>query len=466
MAQCVEQGGDLGCVAVLDEMNCPSGPSNFANGVNSCMTLSVQSPGVVPAILVELRITDPLPGVSLKGTVLLGSRGLGNIFYEDQVVDGSGANGVVQRLLDEGFRIVQRKWDGDGWFAENLPTSSQYTGQNHPMTDLANRYATLLHWVSQNSPPDGAMIATGQSNGSSEIAYALSTWGAEEILDVAVLSSGPTMTYLDEICGSAPCGGAFPANVLTCSEPCPVAGIEESSAFMAVCIGTSTAEQMDGSILFPGDQVNPGADTSYISSSGRETRTHIIIGSDDCPTVAPQMGFAFFDAITSEKVLEFVPATGHTIQATIAGKRAIVNAVLAGASAASLGRVATISLNSWGTLVPDPSEFEVQLHGPEDALTFLLLSVVIDSEVEIGLSGWLFLPSAFLVQGVGSLIGNGKNLTFEVPNDCTLQNIPIYFQAMYFYADGQPGTQGELGVLSNTVTLVVDVGVDPCSAPR
>mmetsp|Transcript_2952 Transcript_2952/g.7711 ORF Transcript_2952/g.7711 Transcript_2952/m.7711 type:complete len:105 (-) Transcript_2952:6-320(-) len=102
---------------------------------------------------------------------------------------------MLDRLNSNGFRIIQRAWDGENW-----------TGSSTSPSDSACRYFTLIEWIYNNpglhnplSPQ--SFRAAGNSGGLVEIGYALSTYNMEERLDLALMISGPPWGSLHRGCG-------------------------------------------------------------------------------------------------------------------------------------------------------------------------------------------------------------------------------------------------------------------------
>ncbi len=110
-----------------------------------------------------------------------------------------------QALLDNGFELVQVKWTG-GWL--NSPIGVQ-SGEEA----LACRPATAIKWVHDNwYLPMGVQPAVGQlgfgitgtSAGACQVAYAISSYGIDNIVDVAVPTAGPTMADIAKGCLQVP----------------------------------------------------------------------------------------------------------------------------------------------------------------------------------------------------------------------------------------------------------------------
>jgi hypothetical protein len=273
-----------------------------------CQVVEVSCPGI-PALRAQVRITDPSTAVSARGTILFGTGGGGESFYE-----GSQTARVMMRsLADSGFRIVQRAWD------------EQWESGGAGLAAAACRYATLLTWVNDQLKTEGAMCATGNSGGSAEIGYALSRFGREEILDLAVPTGGPVMSRVDLGCLD------FDAWVDECQQvpdgtTCEPAGVQcnySGSNFDHIdgpYLPDTPCESQDADFaatLLADSILSPDADLDFGA-----TPVHQLFGERDCSPALPQ-GVVWYDAVTSAKTQTFVADTGHSTFATEAGASAI-----------------------------------------------------------------------------------------------------------------------------------------------
>ncbi len=278
---------------------CAPGP--LAN--TTCKRLQVTCEGT-KTIDVQIRITEASPAATLRGTVMMGSGGSGNAFY------AAGADGqeLVKSLAAMGFRVVDRAWQG-GW-----PT------REGGLRKESCRYANLLSWVHDHLHTGGAFVATGNSGGSAEIGYALTTWQRGDILDLAVPTSGPPVARLDYACvreaskeWSALCASIVPHGVMECTSAC-ILGVQND-----VCKQV-TAEPAPEQLLAD-SVVHPDAVLRY-----PKTRVHFLFGAHDCGEPVPA-GLTYATRITSEKEIEFVPGTPHPLFSTPQGREAIRKAI-------------------------------------------------------------------------------------------------------------------------------------------
>ncbi len=298
-------GGQLGTVSELDDP-CPDGNGPLAG--TRCIQVEVACPDI-PALVAQIRITDPAADAAPRGTILFGTGGGGDSFY-----DRSATAAVMMRsLAGGGFRIVQRAW------------AEQWESGGAGLAAAACRYATLLTWVGDELRTDGALCATGNSGGSAEIAYALSRFGREEILDLAVPTGGPVMSRVDLGCLDSE-GWQDECRAVPDGTTCEPAAIEceYSGSNFALIDGPylpdTPCESHDddfASTLLADSILSPDADLDFGS-----TPVHQLLGDRDCTQALPQ-GVLWYDAVTSEKAQTFVAGTGHSTFGTSEGAAAI-----------------------------------------------------------------------------------------------------------------------------------------------
>ena len=283
---------------------CPSGAGTIP--ATSCQLLRVSSPGN-PDINVELRVTEPDPLALPLGTVVLGSGGAGGEFYANL----AGGDLLVEALAAAGWRVVDRKWDG-GWYTTGTSIRTQ-----------SSRYAYLLEWVDENLHQGGLLAATGNSGGSGEVAYTLTSWDQAQLLGAAVLTGGPPMARLDYLCTSQPppewpglcdnliTGGFFTCGTPNCTGP-------NATVCANVAPNATPAELKEDSLL------HSQARTDF------DFPVHVAIGTEDCTAASPQ-ALLFASSLTGSVSLEFVPGAPHDLMSTQAGRDAIVNALVSAA---------------------------------------------------------------------------------------------------------------------------------------
>ena len=294
--------------------DCPQGPGPLPG--TRCSVFIVSCGGLTP-LGVQVRETPPAPGVPERGTVVIGSGGGGSGFYSSQ----SNADSLLRSLVRLGFRVIERAWNGsEGWITAEGGLRLE-----------ACRYATLLTWIRDSLHVTGKFVATGNSGGSGEIAYALSSYGRAAILDLAVPTGGPPFSRMDYHCGADPawagqCPGIVPPESTDCV-PYPACTLPPSSPACLQCGTAPTARQ-----LFDDSVMGSGAVLDYPG-----LQVHFLYGRLDCSS-AVSMGLLYANAITSGKAIEFVPNTPHFVAGTPVGREAIRRAI-------DLGTLGTVSVD-------------------------------------------------------------------------------------------------------------------------
>lgn len=168
----------LGGVRVLRE-GCAASSGPLAG--TTCRTLEVTCGGLEP-LEVELLVTTPAAGVASRGVILFGSGGAGTGLWSGPAT----TNQMMERLRRAGFLLIERRWLNDrneGWFK-----SSAGLG----VAASACRHATLVRWIDRTyRTGDQPLCATGNSGGSAELGWSITRQDSSELLDFALLSSGP-----------------------------------------------------------------------------------------------------------------------------------------------------------------------------------------------------------------------------------------------------------------------------------
>lgn len=286
-------------VVTLVSTTCPSGVGNLPD--TTCLVLRVDPP-TTTGIDVELRVTEPTPGVPLIGTAVVLSGGSGAEFFADI----TGGEALLAELADLGLRVVDRRWEG-GW----LQAGTSITAES-------SRLPELLDWIHANQHQGGLFFAIGNSGGAGELGYALTTWGREVLFDAVAFLGGPPYSRLDLMClppsgaWNTQCPAIFPT--MECGVP-PCSG-ESTSLCGGVLSQLTAAELLAESIL------HPGADTDFGG-----TPMHMILGADDC-TEWVASALLFESAVTSTKTFQLVPGTPHGVTATPQGRDAVIQALL------------------------------------------------------------------------------------------------------------------------------------------
>ena len=300
----------------------------------SCQKLRVRCESGLEGVA-ELRITPPPPEMALKATVTMHSGGHGvNFFAGANPDEGDPGLHTVRQLAMEGFRVVERRWV-DGWFGDHYP------GQG--VAEPSCLGGVLLRWVAEQSE-DAALCAFGNSGGSAEIGYALTRWGAADMLEAAILSGGPPMARLDVGCLGESVDEEWRTQCAQLWEEtqkdCPPQQFPEPHCTLTDREIAAGPLMLDAAFAAePGRSPCTGADSTmaqqFFSDSilnGQallnypETDVHFLIGAQDC-TEAPILGYLYYDAIDSSKSLSNPTNTRHVIQSTPDGVTALLEAI-------------------------------------------------------------------------------------------------------------------------------------------
>src|SRR5437016_8866118 len=173
----------------LTDPNCPAG--------FNCHGFTVSCPSVSNAIQGFWAIA-PHQGAA-RGFVLFFTGGDGTSWWSTQVPE---LTALVDELRSLGFTVAQARW-ASSWLESS---SGNDAGQAH----LACRPATLIQFlhdryyvpmgITNKQPGVAGFCISGNSGGSSQVGYALSHYGLDDILDVVVPSGGPPHSALAKSC--------------------------------------------------------------------------------------------------------------------------------------------------------------------------------------------------------------------------------------------------------------------------
>lgn len=219
------------------------------------------------------------------------------------------AAAMQAELRASGFMTIQVRFKAPGWISSN-------PGQDFGMAVVAERGAVLLRFLHDHYGPDVPFVATGNSAGNGLIGYSLARYGCGDVIDRAVLTSGPPLTKVRQWCLRDPAWHVGPWTLVdqarghvdangqpTKTGPCWLADASYSAAW--------DVEGVDGQTIY-----------DYPT-----TAVHFIWGSLD-NTGAVKHGKVYRDLITSPWT-EVTVAAPHAIQETAAGLDSVKQAVLA-----------------------------------------------------------------------------------------------------------------------------------------
>lgn len=372
--------------------NCQSG--SIAG--TTCHKYRVSITGL-PNVDLQLRITSSR-GSTHEGTVLLGTGGLGSSFYADEL----GGTELVNILANNGYRVVDRKWIG-GWVQGVASIKAQ-----------SQRYAVLAQFVRSNIWTSGSFIATGNSGGSLEIGYGLTTWNLDVVLDAVVMTGGPPVSRLDVICTNNPpswwtsfCATALPYEVFACTPVC-------ATPVSVLC------SHLDNSINLAEDSIiHTGATTAFPN-----TIVMMVLGDMDC-TGGPIHAAYFSSQISTPHVTIYAEDTPHLVSASVDGRKSIMRGIIQ--STYQLKNGVTPSILAFRNYPTSGSNLVFDVYGAPNSNYFLYYS-------EFGTAlnlhpsfGWIFLNSPKFYRG-GTLDVSGKS-QMSIPIGLP-KGHKLYFQSL------------------------------------
>lgn len=174
----------------LGQATLVSGPTACSGG--NCYQLNIDCSELQAPVNLSLRVAEPVAQVAPRGTIIFMSGGGGT----DPWDNSTDARRIISDLRANGFRTVILQWTGNGWLAAK---QGWHSGQGR----LACRPATAARWIHDNlfTPSAAtAFCATGQSGGSSQVAYMITQYGLSNILSAVVPTGGPPMGRVDLGC--------------------------------------------------------------------------------------------------------------------------------------------------------------------------------------------------------------------------------------------------------------------------
>jgi hypothetical protein len=284
----------------------------------------------VPSGFTAFNFTVNCPGVPTGA-----GSGTGQIAYENRngrtpvglIIFLSGADGgrwwsepdttlvypFFQSLLDKGYELVQIQWGANGWIGAPRGLA---LGQEI----LACRPATAIDWVHKNWFQGGKFVVTGNSNGSSQLCYSLSSYGVADIIDLAIPSSGPPLAQLCKGClqdgdYTYPLGDAEVVDV--------------SYGYVGTLVGQGPCALHDRNFCstWTANSVETGG-VFYLYPS---TKIHMIVGGHDSPVITLRAQ-DYFNVLVNHGqpnlVYQVVPTMGHSIQKSQDGLNALLETII------------------------------------------------------------------------------------------------------------------------------------------
>jgi hypothetical protein len=258
----------------------------------------------------EVRVTGYLQTVS-KGTVILTSGGKGTSYYS--AIYGNESKRMIDSLHSEGLEVFEIKYvDSLGW-AQHCNGIGGY----HKAVEI---YSVMVNYLYHNKiNNNNIMMATGNSGGSFQIAYGLTDYGLDSLLDMVIFTGGPPVSDLKT--------GVFGNS----SEPETWPYLPGGLGLTDHLMGWST-QQYCLNRTAP-DSIKDLLDSVSLVSSiaGRDYNYSCItnfVQSDD-PTHADKQAQLFYDTIQSTKYWHYLPNVNiHAVPSSIEGALKITEIIL------------------------------------------------------------------------------------------------------------------------------------------
>jgi hypothetical protein len=163
-------------------------PSAAFGGPYDCSSFVITGCPDLAEIQGTVAVGEPIGG-PIRGVIVFLSGSGGRAWYSNDI----GADGLLMDVRSQGFRVIQVRWQSR-WL-------ESVAGQQTGAVRLACRPATMISAIHDRyfaplglaDRTDGVcgFCVTGNSAGSSQVAYGLSSYGLDRILDAAVLTAGP-----------------------------------------------------------------------------------------------------------------------------------------------------------------------------------------------------------------------------------------------------------------------------------
>ena len=296
----IQAARELGSVRFI------STDSLCANGVSDCWSVEVTCPSIAPATA-RLKIRNST--VTPKGTAIFTEGGPGNTFWGNQ---GVPAKNALIELTNNGFNTVEVAWTNSWW----SDTSASLNGTFDGYPTVACRPATIAKYIRDTfngEDPGLAFCASGNSGGSTQVAYMLSHYDLETILDLAVPTSGPPVSQIETGCYQTPGYESMWYSSGT--------ALTIDQIFRVSKNGPCVAKDITYQELYRNASVSIGGDYLYPN-----THVHFVFGATDATSAVGQ-GLFHFDTLFQVGQLllgqEFIAGAGHQVHRSEAGANAI-----------------------------------------------------------------------------------------------------------------------------------------------
>ncbi len=296
--------GNLTVTAASD----PATPAGYT-GVG----FDVSAPGVTEDSSGFFAIA-PHTTASPRGLVMFFTGGPGRNWWTERPERAAFADD----LRNEGFTVAQVRWE-DSWL---LSSPGNDAGTAHlgalPATVIKyvhdNYYLPLGISETQVDQLGGGFILTGNSGGATQVSYALSHYGLDDILDVVIPTGGPPHAALAKSLLANPGEEAYQYGLDTRQF------IDSGFGYFD---GNGPGAMQDPAFIsrWLEESVSTGGNDYYHP----DTRVHFIFGDGDLRQQA--VGGDYYNRLLAEGsplvTWEIVPDTGHATTGTAQGRAAL-----------------------------------------------------------------------------------------------------------------------------------------------
>lgn len=238
------------------------------------------------------------------GTVMFFSGRFGKGWYGDASDEHAA---IIEEMTSHGCETYEIRWLGErGWGTGN-------PGQG--LKKLTCAIAEVVQWIvtSVADNPD-AVGATGHSAGSNMLAYGLAVHGLDDILDVVVLTAGPSTSDLVNLCHIGLPGAKWIVDYsmgwLDSGDYCQAD--ERPEWAVRALQEESIVSSIPGELR---DYHYPATKVAFVEGEGDP---------------ATEIGQLFYDAVSAEKSWLFLEGVGHGVPRDPEGNAAIREALLDG----------------------------------------------------------------------------------------------------------------------------------------
>ena len=278
-------------VSLLDLGEIDLNPVSDTCETSKCFQFSSSSSRVFETKTGILRIDEPESAPI--GTITMCSGGNGNKFYSDT----NAGKSIIEESLEQGYRVIQVKWI-EGWFTGSKENREGFR-------NLAVHPASITQYIFDNLvEKDKPFILIGSSGGAAQIAYMLSFYGMDNIVDKAIVIAGFHMGRLDI--------GCFDSNSLNSrlhySEGARRV-IDQSLGFYGEVKGPCELRDTTYNDIYMNSSISYGGNYYYPN-----TRVHLIHGGND-PHLS--QGLTYYEQLVAAKSpfvhMEVVEGSGHGI---------------------------------------------------------------------------------------------------------------------------------------------------------